>query len=305
MKQLIIFFILVDVVACFPEWFEEYKREYNKTYTDEEAVNAYQIMLPKYNHIKNNTNLQLKLHEFSDKHRQKRRLDYTRGIPKLNERLYLGLPLTFDWRTKGTVTPPIAQGECGGCFAFAAISSLEHWYKKKTGNLVNLSVQEALDCSTRSNGCDGGLMEDVFISAMQHPISLRSYDTFKMTDMKCPHIRTPHIRVKSFSSMSKDWNPRIESSLARNIVRYGPVTVGIDTQNLNFELYKGGIIDGSHCGKDIDHAVAVVGFTREYWIIKNSWGTAWGEDGYFRLKKGRNACGISTYASFVTDATTI
>jgi cathepsin L len=67
-------------------------------------------------------------------------------------------------------------------------------------------------------------------------------------------------------------------------------------------MYRGGVLKESQCGKDIDHAVLLVGFTPEYWIIKNSWGPRWGQAGYLYLERNKNACGINSYASFITEA---
>lgn len=296
-------FFLIHFAAAYPSWFHDYIQEHSKKYTLSEAARAFDILRPKYAHILSHSGLDLKLHGFSDQKRHKRRLDYTKSVRQIpSETLRLGLPLSFDWREKGHVTDPLAQGVCAGCYAFAAVTSLEHWFKKKSGVLMRLSTQEALDCSKNSDGCEGGLMEDVFKSSMHHPISLAAFHRLRRKDLTCPRVHHPHIRVQSFAAMTDDWNSNIESSLARNIVRYGPVTVGIDSQSLNFELYQGGILNASHCGKSIDHGVAIVGFTPEYWIIKNSWGTRWGEHGYLRLRRGQNACGIGTYASYVTDA---
>jgi C1A family cysteine protease len=184
---------------------------------------------------------------------------------------------------------------------------MEYWFYKKTNSLVKLSTQLALDCSKKlisdSDGCDGGLMEDVFKTAQTYPITLEKFDTFKQRDGTCPPPpTTPRIVVDTYTTMSDEWNDPIEQNLKHNLLSFGPIPVGIDTQSLNFELYSGGIMDGSHCGKDVDHAVAVVGYTQDYWIIKNSWGDMWGEHGYFKLKKGTNACGINSYSSFITNA---
>ena len=156
-----------------------------------------------------------------------------------------------------------------------------------------------------ADGCDGGLMEDVYTMSSRWPIGEKKFDQFVMRDRFCPR-RPPNvgIKVKSFETMSDEWHSPIESQLAHNLIRHGPIPVGIDSKSYNFELYKKGILKKSDCGREIDHAVTVVGFGVEhgtrYWIVKNSWGENWGIDGYFYIERDKNACGINTYSSFAT-----
>jgi C1A family cysteine protease len=210
----------------------------------------------------------------------------------------------MDWRTHGAVTKPKNQGSCGGCFAFAAVGAFEFWYWKHKRQLKDFSVQQWLDCSKPENyGCDGGVMNYVFDKARTTPAGPASFDPYLHRNSKCKVRRhKPWVRVKSYATQSDEWHYPIESRLAHNLVQYGPIPVGIDSSSWHLQLYESGILKASKCGKDIDHAVLVVGFTPKYWIIKNSWGTAWGEEGYFYLERGKNACGINSYASFITEA---
>lgn len=315
-RIIILFFCIISSFA-YPTWFEQYIEKFDKTYNEHQMQIAFNILKPKYEHIqkhKNNFGLHLRLHKDSDKERKisrrlhdmKKRSNPT-GISK--KKTMLGLPLSFDWRTYGTVTAVKEQGECGGCYCFSAIDNLEYYYKKKTGKLKNLSVQECLDCTnkkiTDSDGCGGGLMEDLFKMAKYWNIVTAEENPFKMKNKVCQNTQPNHgIRVKSYQVMSDESNSQIENHLAHNLLKYGPIPVGVDSSSLNFELYKKGIIKEIHCGKKIDHAVTVVGFGIDknirYWIIKNSWGKHWGENGYFKLERDRNACGINSYSSFAT-----
>lgn len=315
-RILILFFYIISTFA-YPTWFENYMENYDKTYTPKEMEDAFHILKPKYEHIqkhKNTVGLHLRLHHDSDKKKNiSRRLhdikkrSKTTNISK--KKTTLGLPLNFDWRTHGTVTDIRNQGDCGGCYCFSAIDNLEHHYKKKTGKLKKLSVQQCLDCTNKkikdSDGCNGGLMEDVFKLAKHWKVETENKNPFKMKNKICP-ITQPHhgLRVKSYQVMSDDIHSQIENHLAHNLLQYGPIPVGIDSNSLNFELYKKGIIKEAHCGKEIDHAVTVVGFGVDknirYWTIKNSWGEHWGENGYFKLERDKNACGINVYSSFAT-----
>ena len=191
---------------------------------------------------------------------------------------------------------------CGGCFAFAAVGHLEFWYKKMSGTLKPLSIQQALDCSgPESDGCDGGLMEDVFYHSFWNPIGPERFDRWKGHNSVCKHRKWhPYVELDTYVSMSDEYNDPVEDHLAKNIHSYGPIPVAVDSSGSHFELYHDGILRHNHCGKNVDHAVLVVGYTPDYWVIKNSWGSSWGQGGYMYLERGTNACGINSYAAFAT-----
>ena len=309
-KAVALLMLLILKANAFPLWFQEYTAAHRKSYTPEEADAAFRVLEPKHDHIQSHSGgLSLRLHHFSDRPRATRRLNTDRASPTTVQKKNLALPLTFDWRTHGAVTDVQEQGTCGGCYCFAGMGSLEYWWKKKTGRLERLSVQECISCTKSriqdSEGCEGGLMEDLYELAKTYPIGRESFDPFKMRTGRCPaRAPKPALRVKSYVSMSDEWGSPIEQELAHHLIAHGPIPVGISSQSMNFELYKGGILRGSHCSGEIDHAVTVVGFGIEgdtrYWIVKNSWGTRWGVDGYFYLERDKKACGINSYASFVT-----
>lgn len=294
MRLLLIF---LPCVMAYPTWFHNYIDDHKKQYKDLQFM--YNHLKPKMDSIKATVDLGMKLYSFSDKTNKKNlRINRTKSRIVQHTKHHLGLPLEFDWRTKGFVGPVVKQGNCGGCFSIAAIGNLEYWYKKTTGRFLSLSIQQAMDCT---EGCIGGLMEDVYEYAKNHPIGPASWDPYQKRDKVCKkRYRSPFIKVKKYMVISDEYNMHVEDKLAHNILSYGPIPVGIDSSSHQFELYSSGIIREHHCGKDIDHAVLVVGFTRDYWIVKNSWGPSWGENGYFRIERYKNACGIDSYASFVT-----
>lgn len=311
MKSLICLYILV--IPCFAdiatEWFEDYIETHNKVYNPEERRRAFSILEPKYHFAKQHG---YDLTHRSDKNHSeafnpfaihnRRRLGQYNSTPSGNHRL--GLPLHLDYRTLGFVTSVKKQSSCGACFAFSAVGGIEYWYKKKSGELKDFSVQQWIDCTKPQNfGCDGGLMHHVFHKAMVQPAGPVKFDPYVNHEGKCRHRHErPWLKVKSFVVQSDDTHYPIESHLVHNLVQYGPISIGIDSSNWHFELYKGGILKANKCGKDIDHAVLLVGFTPSYWVVKNSWGENWGNQGYLYLERGKNACGINSYASFITDA---
>lgn len=308
----IIVFVLLYLssTTAYPQWFMDYKIAHNKTYSDLEEYNTFKILERKYNtlrHIKYD-GLSLKLHALSDQihsHTNPHILQKRRRLKRpYRVQHKKPPPPSHDWRTHHYVTTPKIQGSCGGCFAFAAVGHLEFWYKKLSGRLTPLSIQQALDCSgPESDGCNGGLMEDVYYHSFWNPIGPNYFDPWTGRDGHC-RLRKhhPYVKVKNYVSMSDEYHDPIERDLAYNIYHYGPIPVGVDSTSHAFEFYHDGIVRKNQCGKDIDHAVLVVGYTPEYWIVKNSWGTSWGQAGYIYIERGKNACGINSYAAFVTQA---
>lgn len=303
MKVFVLCASLILSVHAYPQWFHEYNNIYKrKLYSDEEAYN---ILRPKYDFAQR--------HGYDLNHRSLMpnrthnpfRLRTEVDADKVNHRL--GMPLNMDWRTHGAVTSVKKQGKCGCCFSFAAVGSIEFWYWKITRVLKDFSVQQWVDCTKGKNfGCDGGLMQYIFQQAMTEPAGPESFDRYLHHEASCLHrIQRPWLKVINYVSQTDQFHYPIEANLAHNIVQYGPIPVAIDSSSLHFELYQGGILKESRCGKDVDHAVLVVGFTPQYWIVKNSWGPEWGLKGYFHLERGKNACGINSYASFITDATVL
>ena len=108
-----------------------------------------------------------------------------------------------------------------------------------------------------------------------------------------------HEFVSSYGVLSIDDDPYAEDHFAWIISHFGPLAVSVDSSSDAFQNYAGGIFPADLCERNIDHAMVIVGYAPDYWIIKNSWSSEWGEDGYMRLERGSNACGIASYATYV------
>ena len=214
----------------------------------------------------------------------------------------------IDWRNvdgKTYVTPVKDQGHCGGCFAFAAATVLEYWSVRDQGFPKSLSSQLLMDCTSGGRkpdaGCDGGLMEYVFEYGKRHPVVLDVDMPYHARLQTCPrHYMTSHVSVESYGVLMREDDPGAESHIESLLHTYGPVSVGIDSARM--DNYRGGIYKASMCSSNIDHAVTIVGYTDKAWIIKNSWGLNWGENGYLYLERGKNACGVAEYIVYVKKA---
>jgi KDEL-tailed cysteine endopeptidase len=218
----------------------------------------------------------------------------------------LGLPRTYDLRHKHRVSRVLDQGDCGDCFAYSSSVAIEYWYAhlRKYGRTPpHFSVPELSDCTsvndTPNEACEGGLMEYVFEYGKEYALSFnREYDKKE----KCTKNNLSHLKITDYEVQDIESNPHIEHHMPALLMKYGPLSVGIDTDNDYIDNYERGVFPASKCGKDIDHAVAIVGFTSKTWIVKNSWGTDWGEKGYFHLPRNKNACGLAEYVSYIKHA---
>ena len=134
-------------------------------------------------------------------------------------------------------------------------------------------------------------MSNVFEYASHFSVMLDSEMPYFAKDKTCPDGKVlSHIKVANWRVLSSDNAKTTEAQLEYLLHHYGPVSVGVDSKN--WDNYRGGVFRASMCGKDIDHAVTIVGYTKKYWIIKNSWSNSWGVEGFMYVKRGQNTCGL-------------
>jgi len=219
-------------------------------------------------------------------------------------------PVSLDWRKKNAVTSVKDQGQCGSCWTFSSTGASEGAWAIATGQLTDLSEEQLVECATGiqygSHGCSGGQMEGAFKYLIQNgqcALSSYPYTSGSGKSGSCkPCTQTAH-----FSSCS-DVKPNDQISL-KGAVTQQPVAVAIEADTRYFQSYSGGILDSASCGTQLDHGVLIVGYGEEsgekYWLLKNSWGTSWGEQGYFRILRTDSTndpgiCGVAMDPSFIT-----
>jgi cathepsin L len=207
-----------------------------------------------------------------------------------------GNPGDQDWRAHGAVLPVKNEGDCDASWAFAVAGLVESNDFIRTGTLKNLSTQELLDCTGSGSGCSGGSP----ISALRTVIAkggLASAAAYPYTARQSSCRATPAMATIPGAGRVP---PGDEVSL-QNYVARGPVLALVNDQDPAFDSYHGGIFSGP-CGSDAPtRAVLIVGYTTDYWIVKNSRGTTWGVQGYIYMSRDHNTCGIANFAIAVSN----
>ena len=226
------------------------------------------------------------------------------------------VPESIDWVNNGAVTPVKNQGQCGSCWSFSTTGALEGAYYIKNGVLDSFSEQQLVDCDTRKNGgkdmgCNGGLMDNAF-SWIEKNGGLCTEEDYAYTsgttktagtcDTSCTVVSGSEII--SYTDVKANSDNDMMSALAQQ-----PVSIAIQADQKDFQLYNSGVFTGS-CGTKLDHGVLVVGYGsldgEDYYRVKNSWGTTWGDNGYIYLGRGdkfnngSGQCGMLMQASYPT-----
>jgi hypothetical protein len=205
------------------------------------------------------------------------------------------IPNDIDWRNQGAVTPVKDQGQCGSCWAFSATEAVESFYFLYGGGLQTLSPQQIVSCDPYDYGCNGGWPYDAFTylkgvggqeSESAYPYTSGGGDTgtcqFDGSDIVA--------RVSGYQSVTGG-----ETGLA-NILAKGPPSVCVAAED--WYSYTGGVLRS--CSGGVDHCVQAVGYTSDYWIVRNSWSASWGEAGYIFIARGSDLCLIADYVTYPT-----
>lgn len=219
------------------------------------------------------------------------------------------VPDQYDWRLYGAVTPVKDQSVCGSCWSFGTIGAIEGAFFLNNGyNLVRLSQQALIDCSWGygNNGCDGG--EDFrsyqWMMKMGGIPTEEQYGPYMGQDGYC-HADNVTLVAPITGYVNVTNNDINAMKIA--MLKHGPISVAIDASHKTFSFYSHGVYYDKNCGNkldNLDHAVLAVGYGtmngEPYWLIKNSWSTYWGNDGYILMSARNNNCGVMTTPTYVT-----
>jgi len=209
----------------------------------------------------------------------------------------LTVPASVDWRGSA-VTGVKDQGQCGSCWAFSTSGAVEGARYVKYGRLDSFSEQQLVDCSRVNYGCGGGWPYLAMNYVVGAPLEYEGDYGYKAIDEACYYnsaLGHGALSGAGYSMVSAN-----NADAMAQAVSQQPVSVLLEADQAVFQRYGGGVLaQNSGCGTTLDHAVLLVGYASNYWIVKNSWGASWGEAGYIRLEKkagdrSAGTCGVQS-----------
>ncbi|XP_029378826.1 pro-cathepsin H isoform X1 [Echeneis naucrates] len=296
--------------------FKSWLAQHNRVYTMEEYYNRLQIFTRNKRridkHNEGNHSFSMRLNQFSDMTFSEFRKSFLWSEPQncsATRGNYLSsnapLPDSIDWRKKGNyVTDVKNQASCGSCWTFSTTGCLESVTAIATGKLIPLSEQQLVDCAQDFNnhGCNGGLPSQAFEYIFYNNGLMTETDyPYKAIEGICkyePKMASAHVKdvvnITAYDEMGM-----VDAVATRN-----PVSFAFEVTP-DFMHYHDGVYTSTKCHNTTDkvnHAVLAVGYGETngtpYWIVKNSWSTTWGINGYFLIERGKNMCGLAACSSF-------
>ena len=283
-----------------------------KAYTVAEETARFAIFVENYKKVIEfnavHENLKLAMNKFADLTVEEFGAFYTGGyIPRSTnhpeptkataDSNVFDLPDSVDWRIKGAITAVKDQGQCGSCWAFATTGALEAWHFLNKNVLLSFSEQQIVDCDAAGGGCNGGSPYQALLFASIDGLELELTYPYTAQQGDCKYVKSLTFQTNG----GANYLGAQDSDGLKALVVTQPVSVAIEADQDIFQLYSSGVI-GDGCGYSLDHAVLLVGYTQvggeDAFIVKNSWGPNWGENGYVylstngTLNNGYGACGI-------------
>lgn len=298
--------------------FDQWSNLHGKNYaTSEENTYRMRVFLRNWLEVNRINDLKLGytlgLNQFSDMTPEEFQAKYMgympssepRNVEILEPEVSLTQQAGVDWRTKGIVNAVKNQGQCGSCWAFSAVAAIEGAMAQSTGKLATFAEQQLVDCSSMygNHGCNGGLMDNAFKYVMSKGLTTSDNYPYTAKDGSCNStaVSKKVAHISSYKDVSANNTDALKTAATQRVV-----SVAIQANAIM--QYTGGVFDNPACGTQLNHGVSVVGYgndsatKKDYWIVRNSWGGSWGEQGYIRMliQPGmtKGECGINMDPSY-------
>ncbi|XP_036047514.1 pro-cathepsin H [Onychomys torridus] len=296
--------------------FKSWMTQHQKTYSSVEYNYRLQMFasnLRKINaHNQKNHTFKMALNQFSDMSFAEIKRKYLWSEPQncsATKSNYLRgtgpYPSSMDWRKKGNYVSPVKnQGTCGSCWTFSTTGALESAVAIASGKMLSLAEQQLVDCAQNFNnhGCQGGLPSQAFEYILYNK-GIMGEDAYPYRG-KDGHCKFNPQKAIAFVKDVANITLNDEKAMVEAVALHNPVSFAFEVTE-DFMLYHKGIYTSTSCHKTpdkVNHAVLAVGYGEQdgilYWIVKNSWGTQWGDKGYFLIERGKNMCGLAACASY-------
>jgi C1A family cysteine protease len=313
---------LSQVPGYVEEAFQTWMTTHSKVYSTPQELNYRRgVFLQNYfavlNYNKRNLSFQTALNVFADLTLEEFKSKYTglnvpqnkqKNVRSLESNGLTQVPSSVDWRTQGVVNPVKNQGQCGSCWAFSATGAIESANAIAGKGLLNLAEQQLVDCgsTTGNQGCNGGWMDWAFeyVISVGGQEATVNYPYTAQTGNCQFNSKLIAASISSFYDVPQSQCKQLQAAVATK-----PTSVAIQVLQ-SFQMYKSGVYSGVGCGTSLDHGVIIVGYQitnwttagQNWWIVRNSWGASWGENGYIRMdstvQQPSGICGICTVASY-------
>jgi len=325
MKTFVVLVAILSIVSALTleeakEKFVRFQKKYNKVYSSDEFLHRFQIFRENMElaeqHQAKNPLAKFGMNEFSDLSAAEFKKFYLMDFDKqayetirpASKREFAAPSVeqeggSFDWGSKGVVTPVYNQGQCGSCWAFSATETIESYFAISGGALTQLSMQQIVSCDTsgQDQGCEGGFPS----GAYQYVESAGGIDSYQSYPYESGEGADPACSFPQGSTVTTVANYNSvdgETGLYQQLSSSsgGPVSVCVDASS--WQSYEGGIL--TSCGNSVDHCVQSTGYynygaAEAYWNVRNSWGPSWGVSGYIQIAIGQDLCSIGDYATIV------
>jgi hypothetical protein len=292
--------------------FDAWAVRHNRVYTPEEynlrleifATNVERVNEKNAQHVLIGGEAVFGLNKFSDMSIEEFRITHLNAKPQpvvdavtveFTPTFFDTQPNDVDWRNKGAITATKDQGNCGSCWAFSATEAVESFYQIAGGGLQTLSPQQITSCDPYDYGCNGGWPYQAFTylagvggqqSEQSYPYTSGSSGQTGQCKFNAASIVA---KVRGYKSVTGG-----ENGLANALSSLGPTSVCVAAED--WFSYTGGVL--RQCTGQVDHCVQAVGYTSDYWIVRNSWGTGWGVSGYIFIGRGSDLCLIADYVTY-------